>query len=58
LDDGFSADDNASFCQEFFDISLAEIESIVEPDGMENYVRRESMASACIHLSILPKSGH
>ena len=30
--DGFIADSDASFCQEIFDITVAEIESIVEPN--------------------------
>jgi hypothetical protein len=35
---------------------MAQVETIVEPDSIRNYVRRESVAFVCIHSKILPKS--
>jgi hypothetical protein len=32
---------------------MAQIEAIVKPDGVRNYVRREAMAFICIHWPIL-----
>jgi hypothetical protein len=39
--------------QEIFDIPVAEVESIVEPDGVGNDIRRESVALICSHRPIL-----
>jgi hypothetical protein len=41
--DCFSADGDTSFCEEIFDISMAEIEAVVEPDGITDDVGRESV---------------
>ncbi len=51
--DCFSADGDASFSQEVFDISVAEIEAIVEPDCVGDDVGWESVAFVCVHLPIL-----
>jgi hypothetical protein len=49
----FAADGDASLSQQIFNISMAEIKSIVEPDGITNDIGRESVAFVCIHLPIL-----
>ena len=53
--DRFAADDDASFSEEIFYIAVTEVEAIIEPDGVGNDVRWESMALICIHVSILSK---
>jgi hypothetical protein len=52
----FSADSDSSFGKWIFDVSVAEIEAIVQPDGVRNDVRWESVTFICIHWSILPIS--
>ncbi len=42
--DRFIADDNPSFSQQIFDISMTEIDSMIEPDGVLNNIRRKSVA--------------
>jgi hypothetical protein len=37
--DRFSADDDASFCEEIFNIAVTEVEAIIKPDGVGNDVR-------------------
>jgi hypothetical protein len=32
---------------------MTEVETIIEPDGLADNVRRESVALVCIHLPIL-----
>jgi hypothetical protein len=39
-----------------FDIAAAQIEAIIEPDGVADDIGRESMALVCIHTSILSRS--
>ena len=51
--DRFSTDGDASFGEEVFDIPMAEVEAIIEPDGVGNNVRRESVALVCIHRRII-----
>ena len=51
--DRFSADSDAAFSQKIFDISVAQIESIVEPDCVTDDIGRESMALICAHGLIL-----
>jgi hypothetical protein len=55
--DCFATNCDASFSEQVFDISMAEVESVVEPDGVRNDVGRESMAFICVHLPILTISG-
>ena len=52
--DRFPGDDDALFGQEVFDVAMAQVESIVEPDVIGNDIRRESMSLIGIHLAILP----
>jgi hypothetical protein len=54
--DRLAADGDASFGEQVFDISVAEIESEVKPDSIADYVRWESMASISIHAPILSRS--
>jgi hypothetical protein len=51
--DCFSTDGDASFGEEVFDISMTEVEPEIEPDSIADDIRRESMASICIHRPIL-----
>ena len=37
--DCFAGDSDAAFCQKVFDISMAEIEAVIQPDGVTNDVR-------------------
>ena len=47
------ADDDAALGQEIFDISMAQIESIVEPDGVGDDIGRKSVALISIHRQII-----
>ena len=40
----------------YLDISMAEIESIVEPDGVADDIGRESVSFICVHPPSLPIS--
>jgi hypothetical protein len=51
--DCFSTDGDAAPSEQIFDITMAEIKSVVEPDSIGNDVERESVAFVCIHLPIL-----
>lgn len=42
--DGLTGDDDASFQQERFDVSIAQRETVVQPDGLPNDLKRESVA--------------
>ena len=54
--DDFATDNGASFSDNIFDIPVAEIETIVEPDGVTDDVRRKSVTFIGIHPEILPSS--
>ena len=49
----FSGHSDASLCEQIFNISVTEIESVVEPDGVTDDVWRKSVALVCIHPPIL-----
>ena len=51
--DRFPSDDDASFSQEVFDITVAEVEAVVEPDGVGGDVSWESVPFVGIHGTIL-----
>ena len=51
--DGFTADGDASFSQQVFDVAVTQIEAIVEPNSVRNDIGRESVAFICIHPSII-----
>ena len=55
--DRFTADSYTSLRQDIFDISIAEIEAIVEPDGIADDVWGEPEAFVCVHGKILAISG-
>jgi hypothetical protein len=42
--DSFSADGDAMFGKQIFDIAVTEIEAIVKPDRLRNDIRRETAA--------------
>jgi len=54
--DRFTPGSNASFGQKIFYIAVAEIESVVQPNGIGNDVRREAVAFLNIHPPILSTS--
>jgi len=51
--DGLASDDDSSFSQEVLDISVAEIEAIVEPDCIANDIWWEPVKFLGIHSPIL-----
>ena len=53
--DCFAGYSDATFSEQIFNIPMAKIESIVEPDGIRNDVRRESVAFIGIPPPILPR---
>lgn len=55
--DGFPAHGNAALSQDIFDITVAQVESVVQPDKVGNDVRCKSMAFVCVHSQILAISG-
>ena len=55
--DRFATDSDASFSQEVFDITVVQVEAIVEPDCKADDIWRESVALISIHEPILPISG-
>ena len=48
------AHDNTSFRQQIFNIAVAKIKAMVEPDGVGNDIGRKSMSFVGIHPAILP----
>ena len=54
--DSFSTDCDGSFGEEVFDVPMAEVEAIEEPDGIRNDVGWESVTFICVHGPILPIS--
>ena len=55
--DSFSTDGDASFGEEGCYIAVAQVEAVVEPDGVGNDIWRESVAFVCIHEPILSIMG-
>jgi hypothetical protein len=51
--DCLSADGDASFSEEIFDIPMAEIETTIEPDSVRNDIGRKSVTFICIHRRIV-----
>jgi hypothetical protein len=51
--DRFAADSIASFGEQFFNVAVAQVEAIVEPDSIGNDIRRESVAFVGVHRPIL-----
>jgi hypothetical protein len=49
----FPADSDASFGEKVFDISVAQIEAIVEPDSVADDIWRESVTFVGVHPPIL-----
>ena len=47
--DRFSADGDAPFGEQVFNVSMAEVEFVVEPDGVADDVGRESVTLISIH---------
>jgi hypothetical protein len=56
--DGLSTDRDSSLGQEIFNITVAEVESIIEPDGVGNDIGRKAVRFICAHVPILPISPH
>ena len=55
--DCFAADGNTSLGEKIFNIAMAEVEAIVEPDGVGEDIWRDSVTFIGIHLPILSISG-
>ena len=53
--DRFATDGDTSLSEKIFDISMAQVEAIVEPDGVGDDIWRESVALVGIHGPILLK---
>jgi hypothetical protein len=53
----FCADTGSSFIEEIFDVAVAQVESIVEPNIIGNNVRWESVSLISSHVLIISKSG-
>ena len=51
--DRFATDGDASLGQNIFDISVAQIESVVQPDSIRNDIWRESVSLVSTHPPIL-----
>ena len=51
--DRFAADIDASFSKKIFNVSVAEVESIIEPDGVGDDIGWESVTLIRIHPAIL-----
>ena len=51
--DRFPSDDDPALSQKIFDIPVAQVEAIVEPDSIGNDIRRESVAFIGVHTPIL-----
>jgi hypothetical protein len=49
----FPADRDASFGQEVFDIAVAKVETVVQPDSIADDVGWKSMTLVCIHGQVL-----
>ena len=51
---GSLADNNASFSEKILDIRVAKLETALEPNGVSDYVRWESIAFVNIRQPVLP----
>ena len=51
--DRFAADDDASFGQEIFDIAMAQVESVIKPNGTTDDIGWEPVTFVNIHEPIL-----
>ena len=54
--DGFMADGYATLGWQIFDIAVAQVEPVIQPDSVADDVRRESVALVGIHWPILLES--
>jgi hypothetical protein len=52
--DRFSRHSDAPLGQQIFNVSVAQVEALVEPDGVTDDIWRESVTLVCIHTPILP----
>ena len=55
--DRFPGDNDASLSEQIFNITVAQVETIVEPNCIGNDIGRESMALVGIHGAIVAISG-
>ena len=54
--DRFTADGDAPLSEKIFDISMTQVEAIVEPDSIGNDIWWEAVPFICVHGPILPIS--
>jgi hypothetical protein len=57
LKNRIAADRDTAFSQKVFDISMTQIETMLEPDGVTDDIWWESVAFVSIHPPILSISG-
>ena len=55
--DSLAADDDASLCQKIFDVTVTQIESVVEPDSVRDHIWRELVAFIGFNVPILVEIG-
>ena len=53
--DRFAANSDPSFGEQIFNIAMAEVESIVEPDYIADDIRWEPVAFVCSHRQIISR---
>ncbi len=56
LPDALVGDNDPPFCQEIFDISEAQAEAVVQPNGMADDLRREPVSAVAGCVAIHPGS--
>jgi hypothetical protein len=49
----FTADCDTALSQEVLDVAVAQVEALVEPDGVRDNIWRESVVLVCIHRQIV-----
>ena len=54
--DSLTTDGNATLSEEILDIPVAEIETVVEPDGITDDIGWGSVMFICIHAGIVPQA--
>ena len=52
--DRFQSDDDTALGQDIFNVSVTQIEAIVEPDSVADEIWRKTMSLVGIHWQILP----
>jgi hypothetical protein len=56
--DRSSADGDTALCEQILDVTVAKIESVIQPDCVTDVIGRESVAFICIHPPVLASSSY